>query len=147
MDHQWGNFLTLGGGGWDWYSIQLANNTEMMVYVIRDASGKPLSTYVGYIDSSGNDVVLAPTSLHVTVLGTWKSPATGITYPSGWRLDISDSHLPASLTLKPLLLDQELVATQSTGNTYWEGAVAIEGQSDGQGINGLGYVELTSYHA
>src|SRR5437867_11655140 len=23
MDHQWGNFLTLSGSGWDWFSIQL----------------------------------------------------------------------------------------------------------------------------
>ena len=40
MDHQWGNFLALGGGGWDWYSIQLNNDTEMMLYVIRDAQGR-----------------------------------------------------------------------------------------------------------
>jgi predicted secreted hydrolase len=46
MDHQWGNFLTLGGGGWDWFSIQLDNDTEMMLYLIRDAMGKTFSTYV-----------------------------------------------------------------------------------------------------
>ena len=50
-----------------------------------------------------------------------------------------------SLTLKPLLKNQELVVTESTGNTYWEGAVAIEGQSNGQSVNGQGYVELTGY--
>ncbi len=42
MDHQWGNFLTLGGGGWDWFSIQLNNDTEMMLYLIRDATGTGL---------------------------------------------------------------------------------------------------------
>jgi hypothetical protein len=31
MDHQWGNFLTPGGGGWDWYSIQLNIDTEMVL--------------------------------------------------------------------------------------------------------------------
>jgi predicted secreted hydrolase len=49
MDHQWGNFLTLGGGGWDWFSIQLDNDTEMMLYLIRDATGKTISTYVEYV--------------------------------------------------------------------------------------------------
>ena len=23
MDHQWGNFVVAGGGGWDWFSLQL----------------------------------------------------------------------------------------------------------------------------
>src|SRR5260370_1195349 len=39
MDHQWGNFLSLGGGGWDWFSIQLSNNTEIKLVLIRDADG------------------------------------------------------------------------------------------------------------
>jgi predicted secreted hydrolase len=145
MDHQWGNFLTLGGGGWDWYSIQLNNDTEMMLYFIRDASGKILSTYIGYIDPSGKDSMIPPTSLHSSVLGTWTSPTTGITYPSGWQLDVNDPQLHASLTLQPLLKNQELVVTQSTGNVYWEGAVAIQGQSNGQAVTGQGYVELTGY--
>src|SRR5213079_441571 len=85
MDHQWGNFLTLGGGGWDWYSLQLNNNTEMMLYFTRDASGK-ITTYVGSIDASGKESIISPTGVHSTVLGTWKSQATGISYPSGWQL-------------------------------------------------------------
>lgn len=145
MDHQWGNFLTLGGSGWDWYSIQLHNNTEVMVYFIRDVSGKILSTYVGYIDPDGNDIVISPTSLHASALDTWKSETTGISYPSGWQLDANDPHWHASLTLQPLLKNQELVVAESTGNIYWEGAVTIEGQSNGQTINGQGYVELTGY--
>ncbi|TMD99621.1 MAG: lipocalin family protein, partial [Chloroflexi bacterium] len=41
--------------------------------------------------------------------------------------------------------DQELVVYQSTGNSYWEGAVSIQGQSAGQVVQGEGYVELTGY--
>lgn len=145
MDHQWGNFLTLGGGGWDWYSIQLNNNTEMMIYFIRDASGKTISTYVGYIDANAQDHLLAENAIHATVLDHWTSPTTGITYPSGWKLDITDPQLHASLTITPLLKNQELAVLQSTGNIYWEGAVDIQGQSVGQSIQGEGYVELTGY--
>ncbi len=145
MDHQWGNFLTLGGGGWDWYSIQLNNNTEMMIYVIRDASGAALSTYIGYIDPNGKDVVISATALHTTVLAKWTSPTTGITYPSGWRLELNDPHIQATLVVKPLLKNQELVVNSSTGNVYWEGAVSIDGQANGQQLAGRGYVELTGY--
>jgi predicted secreted hydrolase len=51
----------------------------------------------------------------------------------------------ASLILLPELSDQELVVYQSTGNSYWEGAVNIQGQSAGQIVTGEGYVELTGY--
>src|SRR5579863_4662945 len=63
MDHQWGNFLTLGGGGWDWFSIQLNNNTEMMLYFIRDATGKTISTYVEYIGPHADVHLLPPGAL------------------------------------------------------------------------------------
>ncbi|MDQ2714728.1 MAG: carotenoid 1,2-hydratase [Chloroflexota bacterium] len=145
MDHQWGNFLTLGGSGWDWFSIQLNNNTEMMLYLIRDAAGRIISTYIGYIGPDASDHLLPARALRVTVLDHWTSPASGVRYPSGWRLDINDPALTASLTLAPQLQDQELLTYQSTGNSYWEGAVSIQGQSHGQAIQGQGYVELTGY--
>lgn len=144
MDHQWGNFLALGGGGWDWFSVQLSNDTEIMIYLIRDATGKTVSTYIGYIGSNA-DHLLSGSELHVDVLGRWKSPVTGANYPSGWHLEINDPQLQASLTLTPELKDQELVAYQSTGNSYWEGAVYIQGQSAGSAVGGEGYVELTGY--
>lgn len=144
MDHQWGNFLALGGGGWDWFSVQLSNDTEIMIYLIRDATGKTVSTYIGYIGSNA-DHLLSGSELHVDVLGHWKSPVTAANYPSGWHLEINDPQLRASLTLTPELKDQELVAYQSTGNSYWEGAVYIQGQSAGRAVGGEGYVELTGY--
>ncbi len=146
MDHQWGNFLTLGGGGWDWFSIQLNDQSELMIYLIRDANGNPTSTYIGYIEPDGQSLLLPAQALRADVLDRWASPATGITYPSGWQLTINEPHLQASLTLQPELKNQELVVTQSTGNTYWEGAVSIQGQSGGRAIQGEGYVELTGYH-
>jgi predicted secreted hydrolase len=145
MDHQWGNFLALGGGGWDWFSIQLNQNSEMMLYLIRDATGKIISTYVSYIDSNAGDHLLPASALHVNVLAHWQSPATGASYPSGWHLEINNPQLQASLTLTPELKNQELLAYQSTGNSYWEGAVYIQGQSAGEVVQGEGYVELTGY--
>ncbi len=145
MDHQWGNFLTLGGGGWDWYSIQLNNDTEMMIYFIRNAQSKVLTTYISYIDANDVDHLIPASAINAKVLNRWTSPQTGITYPSGWQLGIKDSQLQATLTLIPQLKDQELIATQSTGNTYWEGAVNINGRLAGKNINGQGYVELTGY--
>lgn len=145
MDHQWGNFISLGGGGWDWFSAQLSNNTELMIYLLRDALGNITSTYIGYILPNAQEQLLPASALHVNVLHHWKSPVTGANYPSGWQLDINAPQLQASLTLQPELKNQELVVYQSTGNSYWEGAVSIQGHSLGMSISGEGYVELTGY--
>lgn len=145
MDHQWGNFVTLGGGGWDWFSIQLKNNTEMMLYLIRDAAGNIISTYAGFIQPDGQEILLSPRSLIIHVLDRWHSSVTGVTYPSGWLVQIRAARLQATLTLQPELKDQELVVLESTGNTYWEGAVSITGQVMGSATSGEGYVELTGY--
>ncbi len=144
-DHQWGNFLAIGSGGWDWFSLQLNNNTEMMIYLIRNPSGTINSTYIGYIHPDATETLLPASALHVTILNHWTSPTSDATYPSGWQLTIDNLQLHASLTLTPELQNQELIATQSTGNTYWEGAVTIHGQSVNNSISGEGYVELTGY--
>jgi predicted secreted hydrolase len=146
MDHQWGNFLALGGGGWDWFSIQLNNQSEMMVYVIRNASGQISSLYGDYLNTEGKVTQLPSNTLSVKALNHWISPLTAINYPSGWQIRVNDPHLQLSLTLQPELKNQELVALQSTGNIYWEGAVGIQGQEAGHAVQGQGYVELTGYH-
>jgi predicted secreted hydrolase len=145
MDHQWGNFISLGGGGWDWFSLQLSDSTEMMIYILRDALGHVTSTYIDYILPDAQEQLFPASVLHVIVLHHWKSPITGANYPSGWQLDIHAPQLQASLTLQPELENQELVVYQSTGNSYWEGAVSIQGRSQGKSISGEGYVELTGY--
>jgi predicted secreted hydrolase len=143
MDHQWGNFLTLNGGGWDWYSIQLADQSEVMMYFIRDPSGATAATYATHVAPDGSATLLSPGDFTSKALGTWTSSVTHAVYPSGWQVTINS--LKLALTLTPELRDQELVTTQSTGVAYWEGAVDIQGQQNGAPISGQGYVELTGY--
>jgi predicted secreted hydrolase len=142
MDHQWGDFVSLAGSGWDWYSIQLANHTEYMLYVIRDAQKHPLTTFGTAIAADGSASEIAPTAIQTHATGTWTSPVTGGVYPSGWTVTLPQA---VSLSLTPLLKNQELVTAKSTGVAYWEGAVAISGQQAGKPLSGEGYVELTGY--
>src|SRR5262249_33806538 len=145
MDHQWGNFVSLAGSGWDWYSLQLANHTEYMLYVIRDQQKRPLSVFGTYVAADGTAAELDPAGIHSRPLSAWTSPQTGGVYPSSGTVTLDVQHV--TLTLAPLLLDQELVTGQSTGVAYWEGAVSISGTSGDQPIAGEGYVELTGYAA
>ncbi len=143
MDHQWGDFVSLLGSGWDWYSIQLNNNTEYMLYFIRDSQKRPVAMVGTYVASSGTYHPIGAGDISIQALATWTSPHTGAVYPSGWKIEIGSQDL--SLTLTPQLLDQELLTTVSTGNVYWEGAVSISGSLGSLTVAGVGYVELTGY--
>lgn len=141
MDHQWGNFLVLGGGGWDWFAANLKDGRDLTFSVIRDATGATTLAYGTLVDARGASHHLPPAAFTVSATGAWTSPRTGIRYPSGWRVTVPQEGL--DLIWTPLLADQELDTRQSTGVIYWEGAVAV---ADAAGRDlGRGYVELTGY--
>jgi predicted secreted hydrolase len=72
------------------------------------------------------------------VTGRWRSPATGITYSSGWQLSFPGGHLDVA----PDLLDQEVDLRATQGNAYWEGDVAVTGTVGGRAVRGVGYTEV-----
>lgn len=145
MDHEFGSSaLRENQQGWDWFSIQLDNDAELMLYVIRRRDGTPDVTSSGsLVTSDGRVIHLRRDQIRVTVTGRWKSPRSRATYPMGWRVEVPS--LRIALTLAPLLRDQELVTHGSTQITYWEGAVAVNGSFGGVAVRGDGYVEMTGY--
>lgn len=145
MDHEFGSG-DLGEDlvGWDWYSIQLASRTEIMIYRLRRADGTVDAASSGtVVRPDGRTLPLSAADVHVDVLGYWDSPVSRARYPSGWRLRIPAADL--SLTIEPLLAQQELVTNRSTQVTYWEGAVRVTGTDRSGPVEGQGYVELTGY--
>jgi predicted secreted hydrolase len=138
MDHQWGNFVVTAAGGWDWFSLQLDDQSELMLYILRGASGETTGVYGTQVLASGDVRELAPGSVEATATGAWQSPHTGGVYPSGWHVALPNGD---GLEVRPLLADQELYFP-GVGSTmvYWEGAVAVSGDATGRG-----YVELTGY--
>ena len=141
MDHEFGSAqLDRNQSGWDWFSIQLDDDRELMLYLLRQKDGSVTPQSSGsIIDRSGAVRHVELRDFNVTAGATWKSPHTGATYPSGWRVRVPRANV--DLTLVPVLDDQELAS--AIGGTYWEGAVDVR---DAAGKNvGQGYVELTGY--
>ncbi len=145
MDHEFGSSqLRESQQGWDWFSVQFDNDTELMLYQIRRSDGTPDVTSSGsLITSDGTAIHLRHDQMQVTPLGSWHSPKSGANYPMGWRVAVPAFRI--EITLQPLLRDQELLTRGSTGVTYWEGAVDVSGRFDSVAIGGEGYVEMTGY--
>jgi predicted secreted hydrolase len=145
MDHEYSTaVLEPGLVGWDWFSLQLSDNTEIMFFLLREDDGavSPVSSG-SFIDASGSLLHLDKDDFKVDVLKTWKSPGSRAVYPAGWRVQIHPLFI--DLTVFPNLADQEMQTLKSTGVNYWEGSVGLKGSKQGQTIKGQGYVELTGY--
>lgn len=145
MDHEFGSAdLSAELVGWDWFSLQLQDGRDVMIYRLRRADGSldPASSgTVVYPD--GRAESLSAGDVAVRVLGHWTSPGSRARYPAGWRVTVP--RLQMSIDVSPMMADQELVTRRSTQVTYWEGAVQISGTTRGQAVTGQGYVELTGY--
>jgi predicted secreted hydrolase len=146
MDHEWGsNQMAPDEVGWDWFSIQLEDGRNLMLYLLRKQDGSVVPQSSGtLVEANGQHRHLGRTDFTVTPTATWKSPRTQATYPAGWSIRVPGHDL--DLTIAPRLADQELVTEASTGVAYWEGAVNVIARTPGKGATrGKGYVELTGY--
>jgi predicted secreted hydrolase len=145
MDHEFGS-ADLGKDlvGWDWFSIQLADNSELMVYCLRRSDGSPDPASSGTVVApDGQTRHLSVGDIRIESTGTWTSPKSRAVYPNRWRITIPS--LDMKLDLSPVFADQELRTKSSAQVTYWEGAVSVSGTKQGRPIQGQGYAELTGY--
>lgn len=141
MDHEFGtSFLEKGTQGWDWFSAQLSDGSELMLFQLRGAApGSNAGTLIQpdgtVISLSASDFTLAPGTL-------WKSP-TGAQYPISWQIAVPKHQL--TLECRAAMPNQEFTADATPGLGYWEGAVDYKGTSSGKAITGQGYLEMTGY--
>jgi predicted secreted hydrolase len=144
MDHEFGSHQ-LGDEqvGWDWFSVQFDDGSELMFYHIRrqDGSIEPASAGTS-VNPDGSSTLLSRDEINLTVLDQWQSPNSHARYPARWRISVPS--LALSVEIVPSVPNQELV-TSGTGVTYWEGSAAVTGVRGQHPIQGLAYVELTGY--
>ena len=99
-DRQWGNFLVMGGG-WDWFSVQLEDGSDIMLNLIRDAEGVTRLRYGTYVAPDGGYRHLAAEQFEIIATSSWTSPRSGATYPRGWRAKIPEEEL--DVAIRPVL--------------------------------------------
>ena len=145
MDREFGTWTpTENQKGWDWFSIQLDNNSELMCYQLRNSAGGVSSFSSGnFVDADGNFMPLSSEDFEIEPTGFWKSPNTKAVYPSGWKLRVPKFDL--ELKVAPVMRDQELDTRGTTMIVYWEGACEVSGKAGETEVKGNAYVELVGY--
>jgi predicted secreted hydrolase len=139
MDHEFGsNQLAEDQAGWDWFSLQLDDGRELMLYRLRlkDGGVEPYSSGT-LVQRDGTWKHLPLSAYEIRPTGQWKSPKSGAVYPHGWEIRVPQEGI--ALKVEPTLAEQELVP-EGVAVRYWEGSVRVTGTATGGG-----YVELTGY--
>jgi predicted secreted hydrolase len=144
FDHEWAtNQLAAEQVGWNWFSIQLSDSTELMLYQMRTRDGGADRNSSGtFVTTNGEPSHLTHEAYRLTPLSYWKSSQTGANYPVSWHVEIPS--LRIDLKVETPLAKQELVIKPIS---YWEGAIKVRGTRGGLQIGGQGYMELTGYAA
>ena len=142
MDKEFGsNQLGARQIGWDWFSLQLDDGRDLMLYLLRDSRNQVDFANGTLITKQGRTRYLGPEEWSVRATETWTSPHNGAHYPAGWRVRIPEDDL--ELVVTPEVPDSENVSRLLPGLAYWEGPVRVETPA---GVRkGQGYVELTGY--
>ncbi|MCU1240234.1 MAG: hypothetical protein JWO71_960 [Candidatus Acidoferrum typicum] len=131
--------------GWDWMSIQLQDNTELMLFHIRRSDGSIDRYSAGtFVDARGNTTHLLNNEFTLEPIGsTWTSPHTHAVYPLRWKASIPK--LGIELECSTLLPAQELSSSRGLLPAYWEGAISFSGHKREATLGGVGYLEMTGY--
>ncbi len=135
MDHEWFTHqLDDAQTGWDWFSLQFENKTELMLFQLRRKDGtiEPLSAGT-FVDRQGGSKHLARSEFSLEPIAFWTSPNTKARYPIRWRVRAPAAGFDGECGA--VVTEQELALG---GTNYWEGAVACQGA-------GVGYLEMTGY--
>ncbi|MCA0389671.1 MAG: carotenoid 1,2-hydratase [Bacteroidetes bacterium] len=137
MDHEWStSALEPDQKGWDWFALQLDDNSELMYFRLRDKDGNTNFQKGSLVKADGTSKTLRNEELKFRVTNTVTIEKN--VYPSAWEIEVDSEKTiyKISTSMKNQLHKFRI--------TYYEGAVDIE-KIKGTTIKGSGYVELTGY--
>ena len=142
FDHEWAsNQLAAHQVGWDWFSLQFDDGSELMLFQLRTKDGgRDRWSGGSFIAADGGVTRIANEDFALEPSARWKSVKSGAEYPMRWRVRVPKLGLDVAVATR--MDDQEL---RLNPIVYWEGAVRAEGARSAQKISGRGYLEMTGY--
>lgn len=139
LDREWStSALGEDQAGWDWFSLQLKDQHELMFYRLRKNNGEMDRHSAGkWVLPDGSTHSLSYNDVKVQPLRYWTSDS-GRRYPVSWVMHIPG--IQQHFRIEALINDQEM----ATGIYYWEGAVKVLDESS-EKLLGFGYLEMAGY--
>ncbi len=137
LDREWSS-SALGPDqvGWDWFSMQIDDGTDLMFYRLRNRQQETdVHSGGSIVDANGVQTNLHFNDIDLKPKRWWKS-RNGANYPVAWELEIKPLH---KQWLVEAVVDQQ---EMDFSVRYWEGMVSI---SENGAIIGRGYLEMTGY--
>jgi predicted secreted hydrolase len=141
LDREWAtSSLDEDVEGWDWFSLQLDDGTNLMLYRLRNTDGSMNEFSTGTLmHPDGTTRRLAADAVQYDVAEQWQSPTSRVRYPVAWQITIPELDLTLRVTAR--IQNQEF----NLGLRYWEGAVSVTGTKSSDNVAGVGYLELAGY--
>ena len=149
IDRQWGNWSRTGYDGWEWFALQLNDDTQIMLYLFFDPkTGEMITPTLDIMFNNGSYVDLDENEFDIEYLGYWEAsdvPGNWRNlfvkryYSSGWIITIPKYNINLSIT--------PIIKNQRVSTTGWEGSCYVNGTHDGTIINSISTVELTHHYS
>ena len=133
LDREWStSALAPDQSGWDWFSLQFDDGSELMYYQLRDRRGDAHPFSRGNRTTpAGAQRAMQPGEVALMPLQSWTSPY-GVDYTTAWRLQHGGDEWLIRALLEQQLMDLSV--------RYWEGAVEVLDADSGVRV-GRGYLE------
>ncbi len=143
MDHQWGNSGNPTQMGWDWFSIQLKNQIDLMIFQVRNRTSQEILKTTGFVISELGEVSSIPEEL---IAIETKEPVKleKVVYPSQWNIKVPAPY-DIDLNVKAQFTQQRFKVPAQVTPIYWEGSCVTEGLFRGLPVQGEGFTEMAGY--
>ncbi len=142
IDHQWGDWPA-DTVTWEWISIQLDDDREIMVADVW-VDDEPLGSFSGglnYYDEGCSHEVLE--DYEMTVLAYYVDPMTDREFATQWRVTESSRQIDLVVTADCDDQVMRIGANVFFPLCFWEGACTVSGTIGGQPVAGTAYAEVT----
>lgn len=140
LDREWStSALGPEQEGWDWFSLQLDDGADLMLYRLRKRGGGSDRHSAGSLTRPGEPAQrFEAGDFSLEPLRFWRDRESGARYPVRWRLRIPTAKIDLEIEA---VVDDQLMDTLVR---YWEGAVDARDPDSGA-PRGRGYLEMTGY--
>jgi len=134
LDREWStSALDADQVGWDWFSLQLDDGSELMYYQLRTLEGGAHPASAGsFTDAAGQQQSLTSNDVALASLDEWTSPS-GTAYTTRWSLRWQGRELQVRAIVQEQWMNLSL--------PYWEGAVELL-DAESEAVLGRGYLEM-----